>query len=159
MRVIHRSRDGRSSKCGGGVAIDFDTSSCNLKRRDLKHIDKTHEIICAVGRVGKIERPVAVFAIYIPLSLKRADVDRLRELLAVEIAAVRSAHKNPVILVTGDLNHRDISATIKEVGDFQLLTTGPTRGDNTIDLIHSNAPELHTDLHPATSPGSQWGPE
>ena len=145
IRIVHKSRDGRGKKFGGGVAIAFDTSSCNFKRRDLKHIDKNHEIICVVGRVGKIERPVAVFAIYIPPALKKAEVNRLKELLAVEIAAVRSSHKNPVILVTGDLNHQDISAAIGEVGDFGLLDSGPTRGANTIDLIHSNVPDLHSE--------------
>ena len=88
VRIVHKSRDGRGRKSGGGVAIAFNTSSCNLKRRDLKHIDKFHEVICVVGRVGKIERPVAVFAIYIPPALKKAEVDCLKELLAVEIAAV-----------------------------------------------------------------------
>ena len=30
IRIIHRSRDGRTRGRGGGVAIPFDTKSCNL---------------------------------------------------------------------------------------------------------------------------------
>ena len=46
IRVLHKSRGGRKRKSGGGVAIAFDTSSCNLKTRNLKHVEKGIEIMC-----------------------------------------------------------------------------------------------------------------
>ena len=38
--ILHRSRDGRVKKAGGGVVVAFDTATCNLKARNLKHINK-----------------------------------------------------------------------------------------------------------------------
>ena len=34
--VIHRSRDGCTKRAGGGVAVAFNTTTCNLKTRNLK---------------------------------------------------------------------------------------------------------------------------
>ena len=43
--IFHKSRDGRGKRSGGGVTIAFDLTSCNLKRRALKHMDKNIEVI------------------------------------------------------------------------------------------------------------------
>ena len=145
IRILHKSRDGRRKNGGGGVALAFDVSSCNLKKRDLKHIKKDFEVICAVGRVGKVGRPVAIFAMYVPPSMKATEASLLKEQLATEVAAVRASYRNPVIFVTGDMNHRDIRTAINEVGDFTQLLSGPTRGDNTIDIVLSNVPDLHSE--------------
>ena len=145
IRILHKSRDGRKKGSGGGVAMAFDMSSCNFKRKDLKHIRKDFEVICAVGRVGKVGQPVAIFALYIPPSMKAADVSLLNEQLATEVAALCSSYRNPAIFVAGDMNHRDICTAVNEVGDFTPLVSGPTRGDSTIDIILSNVPELHSE--------------
>ena len=54
IRVLHRSRDGRTKSRGGGVAIAFDSRSCNLKKRTLAAELKKFEVVCAVGIVKKI---------------------------------------------------------------------------------------------------------
>ena len=138
IRVIHRSRDGRMKKCGGGVAIAFSTTTCNLKNRQLKFIDKNHEGVCVTGRVGKLERRVVVFGVYIPPNMRAAEVQGLKEALGTEITEVRKSLKNPVIMVGGDFNHRDFSGALREVDEFEPLTTGPTRGVNTIDVVYTN---------------------
>ena len=38
----------------------------------------------------------------------------------------------------GDFNHRVVGEAINEVGEFTALSTGPTRGNSTIDLIYTN---------------------
>ena len=145
IKMIHKSRDGRSKKSGGGVAIAFNASSCNFKARGLKHVKKEHEVVCAAGVVGKIARKIVIFAVYIQPSMRAAELENLRESLAMEISAVTKAFKEPVILVTGDFNHRDIGEAINEVGDFTALVTAPTRETNTIDLIYTNNPRAHLD--------------
>lgn len=50
----------RRGKAGGGVAIAFDAERCNLKKRRVK---SKHEIVCVVGKIGKIERKFAIYSI------------------------------------------------------------------------------------------------
>ena len=140
IRVLHRSRDGRSNRRGGGVALAFRTNNCNFKMRNLKQISKDFEVLCAVGKVEKIERPVVIFVIYIPPDMRASALETLKEELSAEIVAVQKSYKNPLIIVNGDMNRRDIGTGIKEVADFHLVSTGPTRGDSTIDLMYTNAP-------------------
>ena len=46
--------------------------------------------------------------------------------------------RDPIIVVNGDLKHRDISGALNDVGDFALISPGPTRGAGTIDQIYTN---------------------
>ena len=145
IRILHRSRDGRSGRVGGGVAVAFNLTSCNFKVRSLKHLKKHHEVICVVGNVSGVDKKLIIFVVYIPPNMKVGDVEDLKELLAVEIAAAMKTYKSAICLITGDLNHRDIGNAINEVGDFTALSTGPTRGTSTIDMIFSNVPEAHSE--------------
>ena len=143
IRILHRSRDGRTKKTGGGVAIAFNISTCNLKTRELKHIGREFEVMCATGRVGKVDRRVVVFVAYVPPGMRSGDLERLRELLALEVAAAKESYKDPIIVVNGDFNHRDVGHALGEVGDFDLLATDYTRGRSTIDLVYTNcAPNI-----------------
>ena len=115
VRVLHQSRDGRSSRTGGGgVALAFNTGSCNFKRRQLTHIGKEFEVLCAVGKVGKVERNIVIFVVYIPPTMRTPELERMKELLAVELIAVKRAYNNPVIAVNGDMNHRDLGGLFRK---------------------------------------------
>ena len=46
--------------------------------------------------------------------------------------------KDSIIVVNSDFNQRDISAALQDVDDFGVLSSGPNRGPNCIDLIHNN---------------------
>ena len=131
--TLHKSRDGRTRGNGGGIAIAFDTACCNFKQRHLKFAKK-FEVICAVGRVGKINRKVVAFTIYIPTNMTAPELAELREALSTEVRAARCSLGDPVIVVMGDFNHRDITSALN-MDDMQLVPTGPTRGPNTIDRI------------------------
>ena len=146
IKILHKSRDRRLRSGGaGGVAIDFNSVSTNLKKRSLKHLDKSHEVICAVGRVGKIPRMVAAFAVYVPPKMKVAELDRLTDALSTEIASVRTSYADPVIIVGGDFNHRDMSGALNLAGNLTVVPTGPTRGTNTLDAVFTNVGESVTD--------------
>ena len=138
VRVLHHSRDGRVKARGGGVAFAFNTSTCNFKKRQLRHVQSRNEVLCAVGRVGKIGKNIAVFVVYVPPTMRVAEFKELGEALAAEIAAIKTSYKAPGIIVTGDFNHRDIVPLLNETEDMQTIITGPTRGNNTIDLVHTN---------------------
>ena len=157
IKIIHKSRDGRTGKAGGGVTIAFDVGSCNLKARSLKAIKKEYAVLCVVGVIGKIARKVAMFSIYIPPAMRAADLEDLKEALATEIGTIMKTHKDPIVMIAGDFNHRDIQGALNEVGDFAFLATGPTRGNNTIDLVLTNCPEHHRDTRTLPPLDSQNG--
>ena len=139
IKILHRSRDGRMRKTGGGVAIAFDTSCCNFKRRHLGQLPKGSEVICATGRVGKVDQVVVVFAVYIAPGTRAAELDLLREGLTTEITQIRMSITNPIVIVGGDFNHRDVNGALNDAGEFEAIPTGPTRGSNTIDIIFTNS--------------------
>ena len=140
IRILHKSRDGRVKKRGGGVAIAFDTAICNFKQRHMKTGAKDFEIVCATGKIGKIDRRFVVFAVYVPPDIKAARFRVLEEALAAEISAVKSSIKDPVVIVGGDFNHRDITGAVGLAEPITLVQTGPTRGNSTIDLVYTNVP-------------------
>ena len=137
IKIIHKSRDGRKS-AGGGVTFAFNKNTCNFKGRSLAHASRDQEMICAVGKVGKLQRLVVVFVVYIPPAYNTANVVALKETLGNEIASVRAALKDPIVFVCGDFNRRDISLELATVGNLAPLETGPTKGDAVLDLIFTN---------------------
>lgn len=69
IRLICKNRPARATR-GGGVAIAFNIERCNLKRKQVK---TKHEIVCGVGKIGKVERQFAVFSVYVPPRTKSAE--------------------------------------------------------------------------------------
>ena len=138
IKILQKSRDGRIRRRGGGVAIAFNTATCNFKQRQLTHTSRNHEMLCAVGKIGKIDRKVAVFAIYIPPNTRALDAKALGEALASEVTAAKIAYKNPMFVIAGDFNHRDIESAVSLAESVDLVQTGPTRGDNVIDMVYTN---------------------
>lgn len=90
IKILHRSRDGRSRKRGGGVALAFNTASCNFKRRLLRSEARDYEIICATGKIGKIDRRFVVFTVYVPPDMRAAQFESLKEALSAEITAAKT---------------------------------------------------------------------
>ena len=140
IRILQKSRDGRVRKRGGGVALAFNTALCNFKPRQLKLIAKEHEVICAVGKVGKIDRKIVVFVTYIPPGMRANQIQQLRKTLAAEVSEAKAMIKDPVFIIAGDFNHRDIAGEVGLVEQITQVPSGPTRGPNTIDLVFTNTP-------------------
>ena len=124
IRILHKSRDGRTNKRGGGVAIAFNSALCNFKQRQLKLVEKGHEVICAVGKVGKIDRKVVVFVVYVPPGMRAPQLQKLREGLAAEVSAAKATYKNPVFAIGGDFNHRDVAGEISLAEQITLVQSG-----------------------------------
>ena len=103
IRVIHRSRDERKKKTGGGVAFAFCTGTCNFKQITLKSAVREQEVMAVVGKVAKLKKKVVVFVVYIPPNTRAAEVEATRNMLVHEIAAARATYGDPVIIVGGDL--------------------------------------------------------
>ena len=138
IRVVHRSRDGRSGKSAGGVAIAFKTASCNLRKRKISNRKEGQEILCVTGKLGKVPKKISIFAVYVPPDMRAQCFRELCDTIMAEIAAIKTAL---VIYVAGDFNHRDIGPSLDIAAGLKLITTPPTRGRNNLDLIYTNALE------------------
>ena len=114
IKILCKNRRASACTSGGGVAISFNTSPCNLK---AKRINTTHEMLCATGKIGKIVRLVAFIVIYLPPKAKPEQLLRLHDELSDLIADLLSSLKDPVIIIGGDFNKKDISPAFDAVED------------------------------------------
>ena len=145
VSFLHRSRDGRGAAVGGGVALAFNSGSCNFKRRTLCPENRKWEILAAVGKVKKITRKMVVFVVYIPPRTKVSEHAAICEALSMEISAARTAYPNPLIFIAGDFNHRGLDRCMADHPGLTAIPTGPTRGTNTLDIIYTNFGEAVAD--------------
>lgn len=56
--------------------------------------------------------------------------------------------KDPAIFIGGDFNHACVAEALGDVGNFADIATGPTRGDNRLDIIYTNIAEKIFDSRP-----------
>ena len=135
----YKNRDGRSKKRGGGVALAYRASLCSFRERKIKN-HHGFEILCATGTIGRISRRVVVFVIYLP-----SRVADLNEVLGSERTAVKLAFGDPLIFIGGDMNGKNLSDALAVDDKLDLIHTGPTRGNNTLDLVYTNAEDHVTE--------------
>ena len=50
----------------------------------------------------------------------------------------KSKNKDPIFIIGGDLNKRDISSALQDYVGFKELQHGPTRGLEKLDVTHCN---------------------
>ena len=136
--MLYKNRDGRSKKRGGGVALAYRASLCSFKERKIKN-HYGFDILCATGTLGKINRKVVVFVIYLPPYLSASRVADLNEVLGSELTTVKLAFGDLLIVIGGDMNGKNLSDALAVDDELDLIHTGPTRGNNTLDLVYTNA--------------------
>ena len=138
VKIIAKNRNRRLSGRGGGVCFAYRTSVSSFKEEKLKNASK-FELLCVIGTAGAIKRKILVFTLYIPPKMKAADVEELTEILATGITDVKLAHGNPIIIVCGDFNGKDVKDAFAIDEAIALVKTGPTRGGSALDLVFTNA--------------------
>ena len=129
----------KGSKRGGGVALCFNKNACTFKKKNLT--GSKFEILCCVGKVRRIERKIVIFTVYVPPQMKVGELRDLNNFLAIKIAEVKVGEKNPIVVVCGDFNNRDISPAMEGVDGFREITSGPTRANRCLDKIFVNLDE------------------
>ena len=140
IKFVRKNRPGRGAQRGGGVALAFRASICNCKERKMKKM-LPFETLCAVGNAGKIKRKLVVFVAYLPPQINARTLEQFNELLGSKIAAAKICYGDPIIVLAGDLNNKDVSGALDIDGDISLVPTQPTRGRSTLDLVYTNVPE------------------
>ena len=145
IKFLYKNRRGSTKKRGGGVCLAFRKSVCNFKTRNIKG-SGSHELLCATGSIAGVDRKIAIFTVYIPPALPAAKFNELTNIIASEIAAVKISLKDPMIILCGDMNGRDMADALLLDQDMELVRSPPTRGDNTLDLIFSNINQYCTSV-------------
>ena len=97
-------------------------------------------MIAATGKVAISDRLVAVFCIYIQPRMLVEELDDLRSMLTNQILQLKSK-SDPLLFISGDLNKRDLGPAFDAFSDIAQINTEPTRGDNCLDIMYSNATE------------------
>ena len=142
IKIVHQSRDGRSRKAAGGVAVAFRMGACNLRKREMKNKKVGQEVLCVTGKIGKIPKKVAIIAVYVPPDMKAGNFRELCDTIVLEIASIKLALGDPIIFVAGDFNRRDVGPSLGLASDdLRLIDTAPTRGNSTLDLVYATCQE------------------
>ena len=88
IKVLYRNRDGRKKIRGGGIVLAFRSAMCWFRERKIKNTT-SHEILRAVGNVGKIKRKDGNSVLYVPPDTTLATMGSIQDLLGLEITAVK----------------------------------------------------------------------
>ena len=137
LKIIYKNRPkSRASarRVGGGVTIIYDSGKCCFRERKIA--GNKFELVAAVGRIGRIERDVAIYCVYIEPRTRVGELRELEDLLSRDILQLK-AKGDPLVFVGGDFNRRRL-----ELGDFddiKQVNFLPTRGDACLDVMMTNA--------------------
>ena len=137
--MIARNRCGR----GGGVAIAYRTDRLCMK--EFKLPGNKYEMTCAVGNTGTSNRKIAAIALYIPPRQKSVTTKKMKECLIDGINKLKTAFEDPLILVGGDTNNRDLEAMMEDFPDIDLVKAPPTRRGAFLDQTACNFCDLIDD--------------
>ena len=138
LKIIYKNRPKKNvgtRSVGGGVSIVFNKARCSLRER--KMAGNKFELVAAVGRVGNVKRQVVAFCVYIEPKMKAAEFAQLSELLRSEILKLK-VKGDPIVILGGDLNHRDLSDALGDFIDITRQNYDPTPDRIFLEGLMSN---------------------
>ena len=148
LKIVYKNRPKRRAGArtvGGGVSIIYNKSRCSFRERKI--VGNKFELVAAVGRIGKISRPVALFCLYLEPQMKAAELKELNELLWDQILQLKSASEH-IIFLGGDLNNKCISPAVQNFIDISQSNFDPTRGQACLDIMFSNCSSITSSVWP-----------
>ena len=125
-----------NNKRGGGVAIAYDSTKASFKKLQIQ--ENKFELVGAVGKINNLGRKCIIFALYIPPNLCADKTKSLLRCLGNAIEQVKQDYIDPMIIIGGDTNKRDLQPALDDFPDIILQQTGPTRGTATLDVVATN---------------------
>ena len=99
------------------MSIVYNKASCSLQERKIT-VNK-FELVAAIGRIGRVSRQVAIFCLYLEPRLTASDLQKIRDILSDEILAVKVALKDPIVIIGGDMNRKEISSAFNNFADIK----------------------------------------
>ena len=134
--VMNNRRSRRGKIAGGGVAVVFDASKIKLTERRFRR--GRAELTAAVGKLPGMSRRLAVFSGYIPPRTRVKQTEEFMGFLNGAVAELKEDYEDPLIVIGGDFNGREVSDAVADFPDIIKVVTGPTRGDKVLDLVLTN---------------------
>ena len=135
-----RKPDGRRNR-GGGVSIVSHDNKISVKKFNVKTAG--HEIVAIKGKLPRITRPIFVIGAYISTRLTHQKKAHFIETLVGIILKIKGDAKDPYIVLAGDMNMTDFSPILVDYPDLSVVESGPTRGENCLDIIITNFADCH----------------
>ena len=148
LKILYKNRPRRPTNTrvvGGGVSIVYDKSKCSFRERKIG--GNKFELVVAVGKIGRLERQVAVFCAYIKPKMLVGEMQQLNDMINAEILSIKS-RSNPIIILGGDLNRRSFDDAVGDYQDIRRLNFDPTRGQACLDVAYSNASSISSEVWP-----------
>ena len=115
-----------------------------------------HEVLAAIGRRAGQRQKIAVVVTYVPPWYNAQQNRSLYSYLNDVVLTLKNKYENPIILLGGDFNRRDVKEAVRDYSDMSIIKTGPTRGDAVLDIGIGNINETLIDqgtLEPIQSDG------
>ena len=135
LSTVWKHRPGRRK--GGGVMIVSRDSNLHLEEYRLRR--NGFEICAAKGKLVNVNRPVFVFSVYFSTAMKKAEADGMSEFISEEILRIKTAERDPIIIIGGDFNKISTTGITEDYVDIEeMKTTPPTRNNARLDLLISN---------------------
>ena len=149
LSLLHCSRkSNRGRNAGGGVTLVYNKSKIELTEYKVKKAKS--EMVCAIGKMPNLMRKLLIIGIYISPRVRSRQYHFMLKAVSDAILNAKSKLENPIVIVTGDLNHTNIEESIEEFPDIRRLATETTRGSSTLDFIATNIHEQVTEIQTMT---------
>ena len=147
LNVIYKNRpkkkDG-STVTGGGAAIVYDPQKIHLKEYNLKK--SNHEIVAAYGKLPNIKRKMLVICAYVPPRARASNYSAASKLIADSIQNIKKTSVDPLVVIGGDFNRRQLSEITDKFIDVDHHFTGPTCGNADLDKIATNIGDIQVNV-------------
>ena len=132
IKFISRPRQGR----GGGVSIAYDPSKIQLQNHRIEN--NIHEVVCAKGQLIPSGRKVVVVCVYIPPKQSQTETSEMMERISDNMVALKIKLGNPIFIIGGDINKRDVTPIYEDLPGVRELPSPPTRGWARLDVVAAN---------------------
>ena len=106
------------------------------------------EVVAAVGKIRSLARKILIIGIYIPPRTRAKQVTAIMDMLNDEISKAKTELNDPIIILGGDFNKKPYGDAVNDFPDIKLLNTGPTRKNETLDLVFTNIHESDASIEP-----------
>ena len=118
LKMIMNNRKSRRGKViGGGVAIVYNGSKIKLTERRFRR--GKAELVDAAGKIAGLSRKIVIFTAYTPPRTRVPHANEALEFLNRAIAEAKEEYEDPIIIVGGDFNGRDVDAAVGEFPDLK----------------------------------------
>lgn len=90
------------------------------------------------AKVKNIKATLYVFSVYYPPNMKVDEVTKMNELLSDEILKIQVSEVNPLFVLAGDTNKKNLSCFDKNEAKMEKVKIGATRNDACLDACYAN---------------------